>query len=217
RTTGGTGAVAPPGESRLGADGDQESVVGPAAPAQPAAHLEQTLADRAGATGTRGVAPGCNSEHGAGGLRRAASGPRGADPPPGSRARPALGGRSPSAAPPDHSWSRPLHGHPPDPRARGDPALPERQAPRQLRGPDPPPPRGPRPRPPASRSPPRPLARLVPGRPTTQGHEDRPRGPGPTLGGDRLSDLEARPGLRPASPRWRAGVSPVRLVFGPST
>jgi hypothetical protein len=32
--------------------------------------------------------------------------------------------------------SRPLHGHPPDPRARGDPALPERQAPRQLRGPD---------------------------------------------------------------------------------
>jgi Transposase len=69
RTAGGTGARTPSGESRLGADRDQESVVGPAEPAQPAAHLEQTLADRAGATRTRGVAPGCNSEHGSGGLR----------------------------------------------------------------------------------------------------------------------------------------------------
>src|SRR4030095_401043 len=108
RTTGGTGAVAPPGESRLGADGDQESVVGPAAPAQPAAHLEQTLATCAGAPRTGGGAPG-----------RAAAAPREPGPPPASRARPALGGRSPSAAPPGHSGDWPLHGHPPDPRARG--------------------------------------------------------------------------------------------------
>src|SRR4029450_4707016 len=120
RTTGGTGAGAPPGESRLGADGDQESVVGPAAPAQPAAHLEQTLANCAGATRTGGVAPGRDSEHGSGGLPRAAPPPRSADPPPGSPPRPALGGRSPSAAAPGHSGDWPLHGHPPDPRDRGD-------------------------------------------------------------------------------------------------
>jgi len=60
--------------------------------------------------------------------------------------------------------------------------------------------------------------RLVPGRPATQGHEDRPRGLGPTPGRDRLSDLEGGHGLRHAGPRWRAEVSPVRLlVFGPST
>ena len=76
RTTGGTGAGAPPGESRLGADGDQESVVGPAEPAQPAAHLEQTLANCAGATRTGGVAPGRDSEHGPGGLPGPAPGPR---------------------------------------------------------------------------------------------------------------------------------------------
>src|SRR4030095_14632395 len=142
----------------------------------------------------------------------------------------ARGARSRSAAPPDHSWSRPLHGHPPDPRARGDPALPERQAPRQLRGPDAPrpgqrqsradgphqqrrqstPPLGPRRRRHASGAPARPPTRLVPGRPAEVSTQDRPRGPGPTLGGDRLSDLEARPGLRHAGPRWRAEVSPVR-------
>jgi len=118
------------------------------------------------------------------------------------------------------------------------PVIPERQAPRQLRGPDAPrpgqrqsrtdgphqqrgqsaPPLGPRRRRHASGTPARPLTRLVPGRPATQGHEDRPRGLGPTPGRDRLSDLEAGHGLCHAGPRWRAEVSPVcLLVFGPST
>src|SRR4030095_7216523 len=175
---GGTGARPPPVELCLGADRDQESAAGPAEPAQPAAHLEQTRGDDPRVQRLRTI-PGIGPFTAIllilelGEIQRF----------PSAKHLASYVGLTPRVR---ASANRVRLGHiskEGNRLLRWALVVAATQAAR-------------RPRPlrallgaaPESRSPPRPLARLVPGRPTTQGHEDRPRGPGPTLGGDRLSD-----------------------------